>query len=98
MWIFVLSELIQNVILNTPINRLIYSQMLEHLDKHVGLAHHKDFGWLASCPTNVGTGMRASVHVSLPRIKAHMSIPDLKDVCKKNNLDCRGILSFCIST
>ena len=64
--------------------------MLEHLDKHVGLAHHKDFGWLTSCPTNVGTGMRASVHISLPRLKANKNIDEIKAFCKSHDLDIRG--------
>lgn len=33
-------------------------------------------GYLSSCPTNIGTGMRASVHVDLPNFKT-------KDLCKK---------------
>ena len=64
--------------------------MLEHLDKYIGLAHHKDFGWLTSCPTNVGTGMRASVHISLPRLKAHKNIDEIKAFCKSHDLDFRG--------
>jgi len=33
-------------------------------------------GYLSSCPTNIGTGMRASVHVDLPAFPT-------KDICKK---------------
>merc|ERR1719150_896358 len=33
-------------------------------------------GYLSSCPTNIGTGMRASVHVDLPNFKT-------KEDCKK---------------
>merc|ERR1719266_926581 len=36
----------------------------------------KTHGYLSSCPTNIGTGMRASVHVDLPAFKT-------KDDCKK---------------
>merc|ERR1719189_2473493 len=32
-------------------------------------------GYLSSCPTNIGTGMRASVHVDLPKFPT-------KDICK----------------
>lgn len=28
-----------------------------------GCAKHNEFGVVTSCPTNVGTGMRASVHI-----------------------------------
>merc|ERR1719389_835263 len=36
----------------------------------------KTHGYLSSCPTNIGTGMRASVHVELPGFKT-------KEDCKK---------------
>lgn len=36
----------------------------------------KSHGYLSSCPTNIGTGMRASVHVELPAFKT-------KEECKK---------------
>jgi len=36
----------------------------------------KTHGYLSSCPTNIGTGMRASVHVDLPAFKT-------KEECKK---------------
>lgn len=36
----------------------------------------KQRGYLSSCPTNIGTGMRASVHVDLPAFKT-------KEDCKK---------------
>eukprot|EP00041_Stephanoeca_diplocostata_P023099 m.561431 g.561431 ORF g.561431 m.561431 type:complete len:81 (-) comp22217_c0_seq2:1896-2138(-) len=28
-----------------------------------------DFGVVTSCPTNLGTGMRASVHMQLPKVR-----------------------------
>ena len=40
------------------------------LDRELGdslpMAFHREFGFLTSCPTNVGTGLRASVLVHLP--------------------------------
>jgi protein-arginine kinase len=33
-------------------------------------------GYLATCPTNLGTGMRASVHVNLPGFKTKQSVKD----------------------
>merc|ERR1711936_578816 len=39
------------------------------------------FGYIHSCPTNLGTGMRASVHVDLPGWTKD-SIPALKDRCE----------------
>lgn len=44
--------------------------MVDRLDEELGqtlpLAYHHEFGFLTSCPTNVGTGLRASVLMHLP--------------------------------
>lgn len=44
--------------------------LVDRLDEQMGqelpYAYHHDFGFLTSCPTNVGTGLRASVLVHLP--------------------------------
>jgi creatine kinase len=33
-----------------------------------GCAYSDDCGVVTSCPTNIGTGMRASVHIPLPKL------------------------------
>jgi len=38
----------------------------EKLDENLGFAFHDTYGYLTSCPTNIGTGMRASVLFHLP--------------------------------
>ena len=49
----------------------------------------KKYGYLHSCPTNLGTGMRASVHVDLPGwTKEGLSAP--KACCEKLGLQPRG--------
>ena len=44
--------------------------MVDRLDEELGrglsLAYHHEFGYLTSCPTNVGTGLRASALLHLP--------------------------------
>jgi protein-arginine kinase len=35
-----------------------------------GCAISKDFGIVTSCPTNIGTGMRASLHLAIPNLTA----------------------------
>jgi len=40
----------------------------EQLERQVAYAFSPDFGFLTACPTNVGTGMRASVLVHLPAL------------------------------
>ncbi len=40
----------------------------DFLEQHLDYAFHSEFGYLTSCPTNVGTGMRASVMLHLPAL------------------------------
>jgi len=47
------------------------------------------YGYLHSCPTNLGTGMRASVHVDLPGWTKE-GLPALKARCEELQLQPRG--------
>merc|ERR1712234_42882 len=47
------------------------------------------FGYIHSCPTNLGTGMRASVHVDLPGWTQH-GVEKLKARCEELHLQPRG--------
>merc|ERR1712168_695736 len=47
------------------------------------------YGYIHSCPTNLGTGMRASVHVDLPGWTAE-SVDKLKARCEELHLQPRG--------
>merc|ERR1712073_285702 len=47
------------------------------------------YGYLHSCPTNLGTGMRASVHVDLPGWTKE-GLPALKKRCEELQLQPRG--------
>merc|ERR1712142_349704 len=47
------------------------------------------FGYVHSCPTNLGTGMRASVHIDLPGWTKY-SIDELKARCEELHLQPRG--------
>merc|ERR1712033_135137 len=47
------------------------------------------YGYVHSCPTNLGTGMRASVHVDLPGWTKH-SVDELKKRCEELHLQPRG--------
>merc|ERR1712180_314136 len=47
------------------------------------------YGYIHSCPTNLGTGMRASVHIDLPGWTRH-SIDKLKARCEELHLQPRG--------
>merc|ERR1712142_698902 len=47
------------------------------------------YGYIHSCPTNLGTGMRASVHVDLPGWTQH-GLEKLKARCEELHLQPRG--------
>ena len=50
---------------------------------------HPKLGYLHSCPTNLGTGMRASVHIDLPGWTAE-GMDSLKARCEELSLQPRG--------
>jgi protein-arginine kinase len=57
-------------------------------------------GYLTFCPTNLGTTMRASVHVRVPMLSKDPKV--LNDICAKYNLQPRGMhasirLQLCFS-
>ena len=57
----------------------------------VDLAYDDHMGFLTSCPTNVGTGMRASVMMFLPALSKTGRISALIDVLVKRKMTVRGI-------
>lgn len=55
-------------------------------------AHSPKYGYVTSCPTNLGTGMRASLHIALPNLTANGSdVSQAKKVCKSLGLSVRGV-------
>ena len=40
------------------------------IEKIAKFAHDKNMGYITSCPTNLGTALRASVHIHLPLLGA----------------------------
>jgi protein arginine kinase len=61
------------------------------LDQRVNYAFHDDFGYLTACPTNVGTGMRASVMLHLPALVWTKQIEKVFRALQKINLAVRGL-------
>jgi creatine kinase len=49
--------------------------------------HSDHLGFILTCPSNLGTGLRAGVHVKIPKFSAR---PDFKEVLKKLKLQARG--------
>ena len=57
----------------------------------VDIAYDDNLGFLTSCPTNVGTGMRASVMMFLPALSKTGRISALIDALVKRKMTVRGI-------
>jgi len=80
----------KGTILNDVFDRLKIAH--DVIDKMDGLtfAQSEKFGYVTSCPTNLGTGMRASVHIQLPKLCADGTDTKAKAVCKELRLSVRG--------
>lgn len=61
------------------------------IDKKLNVAYSERFGYLTHCPTNLGTGMRASVMLFLPGISAAGEISSLRNQLTKLGLTVRGM-------
>jgi protein arginine kinase len=61
------------------------------LEQRVHYAFGEDFGYLTACPTNVGTGMRASVMVHLPALVVTKQIEKVFRALQKIHLAVRGL-------
>ena len=56
------------------------------------LSYDKQWGYLTACPTNIGTGMRASVMMFLPALSLCKKLDYLEEELKSANLTIRGAL------
>lgn len=68
---------------------------LERLDADLGtrlpVAFHPEFGYLTSCPTNAGTGLRASVLIHLPGLVLTKEIAKVLQGLSQVGLTFRGL-------
>ena len=61
------------------------------IEKEVEYAFDESLGYITSCPTNVGTGLRASVMIHLPGLVLTKRISRIIQVIQKLGLVVRGI-------
>jgi protein arginine kinase len=61
------------------------------LEARLFYAFHSQFGYLTACPTNVGTGLRASVMLHLPALGLTKQIEKVFRALQKINLAVRGL-------
>jgi len=79
----------KGTVLNDVFDRL--KGACDVVEKNSGtFAHSPDYGYVTSCPTNLGTGMRASLHLQLPNLTADGTEAKAKKVCKPLGLSVRG--------
>lgn len=61
------------------------------LEQLVPYAYNDKYGFLTSCPTNVGTGLRASVMVHLPALAKTGNIRKVLEVVNNFDMNIRGV-------
>ena len=59
------------------------------IEKHCKFAHDNHLGYITSCPTTLGTALRASVHIKLPKLMNDK--PKFEGIAAKYNVQIRGI-------
>ncbi len=71
------------------------SQRIQEVGEILGLllplAYHPEFGYLTSCPTNTGLGLRLSVLMHLPGLVLAKRLPDLVKLLAKHRNSVRGL-------
>lgn len=63
----------------------------DKISEKIKYAYNEKYGFLTACPTNVGTGLRASVMLHLPALRITGKIDRVLDVVNKVNLNVRGV-------
>ena len=58
------------------------------IEKVAKFAHNDHLGYITSCPTNLGTALRASVHIKLPNLAKDMKA--FRAIADKYNVQIRG--------
>ncbi|MDP4092311.1 MAG: protein arginine kinase [Bacillota bacterium] len=61
------------------------------IGEKVDFAYSNDYGYLTCCPTNVGTGIRASAMLHLPALTMTGYIRSILEACTKLNVAVRGL-------
>jgi protein arginine kinase len=61
------------------------------IEKKINYAYHTEMGYLTSCPTNIGTGLRASVMMHLPGMVLTQQMSRIIPAIQQLGLVVRGI-------
>ena len=63
---------------------------LSKIEKVAKFAQDPHLGYITSCPTNLGTAMRASVHIHLPNLGNKANKAEFEGIADKFNVQIRG--------
>ncbi|HIE46097.1 MAG TPA: arginine kinase [Flavobacteriaceae bacterium] len=72
--------------------RMVFQRLvkaIELMQQKIDFAYNKHLGYITSCPTNLGTAMRASVHIKLPNLGKQKL--EFKKIADKYHVQIRGI-------
>ena len=81
----------KGTILNEVFDRLKVAVDVVQSKIEGGCAISKDFGVVTSCPTNIGTGMRASLHLAIPNLCRDGTEKKAKAIARPLGLSVRGM-------
>ncbi len=81
----------RGTLLNAVFDRLKAALELIEGFEDLRFAWSEDYGAVTSCPTNLGTGMRASLHIALPNLTSDGTDARAKAIAKPLGLSVRGI-------
>ena len=63
----------------------------EKIGSYLNYSMDKDYGYLTSCPTNVGTGLRVSVMLHLPALRKTKNIQNVLEAITNFGVNIRGV-------
>merc|ERR1712110_267006 len=59
------------------------------INEKLQFAYNEQLGYLTACPTNIGCGERASVHIKVPLTSQNEKL--FNEIATRNNLQIRGV-------
>ena len=65
------------------------SKAAAKIEQVARFAHDESLGYITSCPTNLGTALRASVHIALSKLGA--SKAEFRQIADQFHVQSRGI-------
>merc|ERR1719331_2265624 len=78
-------------VLNEVFDRLEAALKVVEAMDGIEFATSSKYGYVTSCPSNLGTGMRASVHVKVPNLTKDGTETKAKAAAKPLGLSVRGV-------